>query len=83
MFEEVGDGFTLLAFDADAAAVDAFRRAAELRHIPLTVVTDTRADGRERYGAALIVVRPDQFVAWAADTSIPDADTILARAAGY
>jgi 4-hydroxyisophthalate hydroxylase len=83
VFEELGDGFTLLAFDADIAAVNAFRRAPELRHIPLTIVTDTRRDGRERYGAALILVRPDQFVAWAADTLIPDADTILARAAGY
>ncbi len=83
VFEEFGDGFALLAFDADPKAIDAFRRAADLRHIPLKVVADTRRDGRERYGAALVLVRPDQFVAWAADAPIPDADTILARAAGH
>ena len=82
MFEEFGNGFTLLAFDADAADIDAFRRAAAARKIPLKIVADTRKDGRERYGAALILVRPDQFVAWAADTIGPDADTILARATG-
>jgi 2-polyprenyl-6-methoxyphenol hydroxylase-like FAD-dependent oxidoreductase len=83
VFEELGDGFTLLAFDADAAVADAFRRAAEARKIPLKIVADTRKDGRERYGAALILVRPDQFVAWAADAMAPGADTILTRAAGY
>ena len=83
VFEVLGDGFTLLAFDADRQAIDAFRQAASQRHIPLTVVVDTRKDGRERYGAALVLVRPDQFVAWAADAPVGGADTILARAAGY
>ena len=83
VFEEFGDGFTLLAFDADAADLEAFRRAAESRKIPLKIVADTRRDGRERYGSALILVRPDQFVAWAADRVAPGVDTILARAAGY
>jgi predicted lipoprotein with Yx(FWY)xxD motif len=83
VFEALGDGFTLLAFDADRETVDAFRQAASLRHIPLTVVIDTRRDGRERYGAAFVLVRPDQFVAWAADAPVGGADTILARAAGY
>jgi len=83
VFEALGDGFTLLAFGADATSVEAFRSAAERRRIPLTIVADTREDGRERYGAALVLVRPDQFVAWAADAAISDADTILARAAGY
>ena len=83
VFEALGDGFTLLAFDADPASVDAFRRAASLRYIPLAVVVDTRTDGRERYGAALVLVRPDQFVAWAADVPGVGADTILARAAGH
>jgi hypothetical protein len=82
VFEELGDGFTLLAFDADPASVDALRQAASRRRIPLTIVIDTRRDGRERYDAALVLVRPDQFVAWAGDTPIPNADTILARAIG-
>jgi 2-polyprenyl-6-methoxyphenol hydroxylase-like FAD-dependent oxidoreductase len=83
VFEEFGDGFTLLAFDADVVAIDAFRRAAELRQIPLKIVSDSRQDGRERYGAALILVRPDQYVAWAADGAVPGAETILARATGH
>jgi 4-hydroxyisophthalate hydroxylase len=69
VFDALGDGFTLLAFDADAEAVEAFKQAARMLRVPLTVVTDSRADGRERYAAALVLVRPDQFVAWTADQS--------------
>jgi 2-polyprenyl-6-methoxyphenol hydroxylase-like FAD-dependent oxidoreductase len=67
--------------DLTGAAIRAFGKAAELLRIPLTVVRDTRADGRERYEATLVLVRPDQFVAWAG--GLPhDALGILARAAG-
>jgi 2-polyprenyl-6-methoxyphenol hydroxylase-like FAD-dependent oxidoreductase len=83
VFEALGDGFTLIALNGDAAAVRDFRRSAEKRQIPLKVVEDTPRDGRERYEAALILVRPDQFVAWATNSYSADADTILARAAGH
>ena len=39
--------FTLLAFDADDAAVEAFEQAAEALGVPLTVVRDSFADGRD------------------------------------
>ena len=47
VFEELGRGFTLLAFDADDAAC---RRSSRLRaalEVPLKVVRDSYADGRE------------------------------------
>jgi hypothetical protein len=82
VFESLGEGFALIALDAVAEAAGDFERAAERLRIPLRIIEDTRAGGRERYGAALILVRPDQFVAWAADTYAGDADMILARAVG-
>jgi 4-hydroxyisophthalate hydroxylase len=79
VFEELGEGFTLLALDADGGAVNVFERAAETLRIPLKLVRDSRADGRERYEAAFVLVRPDQFVAWASDEAPIDATEILRR----
>ena len=46
---------------------------------PLAIVRDTNEGERARYGASLILVRPDQFVAWAGEAADP---TALAHAAG-
>jgi 2-polyprenyl-6-methoxyphenol hydroxylase-like FAD-dependent oxidoreductase len=83
VFEELGDGFTLLAFDADADAVDAVKASAQKLGVPLKIVADTRADGRERYKAALVLVRPDHFVAWAGDGAGLDAADVVAAATGH
>jgi 4-hydroxyisophthalate hydroxylase len=82
IFEELGDGFTLLAFGHDGEAVNEFERAARVLRIPLKVVSDSRADGRERYEAALVLVRPDQFVAWTSDKEAVNATEILRRVIG-
>ena len=80
VFEALGPDFTLVTLDADAAP---FETAAAALGIPLKVIRDTRSGGRERYGASLILVRPDQFVAWAADTAPDDAEEILKRAVAW
>ena len=77
-FEELGRGFTLLALGADAGA---FEQAARERQVPLKIVRDRGAPARENYGASLILVRPDQHVAWAGDTA-SDAAAILQRVIG-
>ena len=82
VFEELGPGFTLLGLDADDAALAAFAIAAERLRAPLKIVRDSRAGGRERYHATFVLVRPDQFVAWAADLASGDATEILARSVG-
>jgi hypothetical protein len=78
VFEALGRGFTLLALGADAGA---FERAARARQVPLKIVRDSGAAARENYGASLILVRPDQHVAWAGDTA-PDAAAIMQRVIG-
>ena len=82
VFEELGHGFTLLGLDADDAALAAFAMAAEKLRMPLKIVRDSRAGGRERYEATLVLVRPDQFVAWATELTRVDATEILARSVG-
>ncbi|MGE3245372.1 MAG: FAD-dependent monooxygenase [Beijerinckiaceae bacterium] len=80
VFEALGRGFTLLAFDADASSVAAFEAAAHAHNVPLEVVRDTFGGGREAFEARLILVRPDQFVAWCGDAG--DAGRIVPMAAG-
>jgi hypothetical protein len=82
VFEALGTGFTLLAFDAADTDVDAFIRAASAVHIPLTVVRDSFDGGREAYGHRLILVRPDQYVVWVGQTTPPDIDALLQKIAG-
>lgn len=80
-FEALGDGFTLLAFGEARDRVDPFEAAARRLGIPFRVVGDSAASPAARdYGAALILVRPDQYVAWAG--SAGDAASILGRVTG-
>jgi len=78
VFEALGAGFTLLAFDADDAAVRSFEAAAAARRVPLRTLRDTLAGDRGRYERRLVVVRPDQYVAWAGD-QLPEAAALIAQ----
>jgi 2-polyprenyl-6-methoxyphenol hydroxylase-like FAD-dependent oxidoreductase len=82
VFEVLGDGYTLLAFDADSDAVSALSSAAENMRIPLTLVRDTLADSRTAYGARMVLVRPDQYVVWAGDAAPADVPALWRRATG-
>ena len=81
-FDALGQGFTLIALDADEAHVKAFADAAQALHIPFDILRDTRKDGREAYEAALILVRPDQYVVWSGETLERPAETILRHCVG-
>jgi 4-hydroxyisophthalate hydroxylase len=79
IFEDLGQGFTLITLGASETAA-AFETAASRLGVPLKVIRDSAADGREKYGSRLILVRPDQFVAWAGDDAEPA--QVLQRAVG-
>ena len=64
VFDELGQGFTLLDLGASKEAVEAFRTAAADLSLPLAVVACPRGSQADRYDATLVLVRPDQFVAW-------------------
>lgn len=81
-FDALGRGFTLLALDAIPAVVQDFEDAARKLRVPLTVVRDTRKGGREIYEAALVLVRPDQYVTWVGDGAVSGARAVLERVTG-
>ena len=81
VFEHLSDGFTLLAFERDAQA-SRFERAARTLRIPLGVVRDDDRDERADYAARLVLVRPDQFVAWCGDDAPADAALLLRKVTG-
>ncbi|MCZ2827560.1 FAD-dependent monooxygenase [Modestobacter sp. VKM Ac-2986] len=73
-----GEGFVLLRAGAGG---DDLVTAAARAGVPLRVV-DVPGDVRDSYGADLVLVRPDQFVAWAGDRCT-DAGAVLATATGH
>jgi 2-polyprenyl-6-methoxyphenol hydroxylase-like FAD-dependent oxidoreductase len=79
VFEELGPGYTLLAFGIDAQA---FESAARQLHIPLKVAHDSYEGPRRAYSSRLILVRPDQYVVWTGDELPPDATALLRRVTG-
>jgi 4-hydroxyisophthalate hydroxylase len=82
VFAALGPEFTLLAFDAEDAAVDAFERAAAAGRVPLTVIRDSFAGGREAYEHRLVLVRPDQYVSWTGDAAPADPAALIALVTG-
>jgi 4-hydroxyisophthalate hydroxylase len=82
IFERLAPGFTLVALTGEQQPAAAFRDAAEELRMPLRVITDSFDGPRAAWTRRLILVRPDQYVAWAANGPPADARTVLRRAAG-
>lgn len=85
VYERLGVGYTLLALGAAPEQVRAFVQAAAAAGLPLTVVEHPAEGEAARYAARLVLVRPDQFVAWTdADAAAPtEAQAILQQVSGW
>ena len=73
VYEVLGAGFTLLTFGEQPSKVQALIDAAAALKIPLTRVQEPAGSEADRYEATSILVRPDQFVAWASQDTHLDA----------
>ena len=82
LYDELGDGFTLLTAD-HGVPVDAITAAARSRGVPLRLL---ELEDRAPPWPALVLVRPDDYVAWAGDREPDDAgaliDTVRGASAG-
>lgn len=82
VFEELGSGFTLLAFGAEDQTVKAFQTSADSLKIPFKVVRDTYDGERKAYESPLMLVRPDQYLAWVGSELPQDVQALLHKVAG-
>jgi len=81
LFDRLGAGFTLLRFGKRTDASELIAAAARAS-IPLAVVDVGNADARELYERDLVLVRPDQHVAWRGNAAPSDPDRLLAQVVG-
>lgn len=81
-FVALGPEFTLIAIGADDGAAQRFADGAARLGVPLAILRDRVGGERAAWGARLILVRPDQYVAWSGDEEPADVEGVLARAVG-
>jgi hypothetical protein len=82
LYDQLGHGLTLLRLRDDADP-GPFITSAVVRGVPLNMIELHTQVYEERYGAALLLVRPDQHVAWrgtAVDRAT--AETVIDRVRG-
>lgn len=83
LFDALGPGLTLIDLTGDATAADRLAAETRARGIPFAVIRDDNGPAREAWGAALILVRPDTFVAWTGDRLPDDPGALLDKALGH
>ena len=76
LFDRLGRQFTLIDL-TDEAGGRPLAAAAGERGIPMTYLRITDAVLRERWDRCLVLVRPDQYVAWRAGTAPRDWNAVL------
>jgi 2-polyprenyl-6-methoxyphenol hydroxylase-like FAD-dependent oxidoreductase len=82
LFDRMGFCFTLLRLGGKAANTGAIEQAARARNVPLEVLDIPYSDARDLYERDLVLVRPDQYVAWRGNSPPPDPDRLLAQIVG-
>ena len=82
LYDTLGAGLTLIVLDAASGAWQPMLAAASARRVPLDIVDLRQRKLQDRYGAGLILVRPDQHVAWRGETPPESPEQIIDMARG-
>lgn len=83
LFDRFGRGFTLLRLGTKAPDAAAFAAAAHALAIPFTQLDIADDDIRALYDRDLVLIRPDQHVAWRGNAMPADAGALLRRLTGF
>jgi 2-polyprenyl-6-methoxyphenol hydroxylase-like FAD-dependent oxidoreductase len=82
LYDTLGFEFSLLRLGPNAADATGVAKAAAARGMPLTIVDRPEPELRALYGASLVLIRPDQIVAWRGERVPEDVDKLLAVVTG-
>jgi hypothetical protein len=85
IYDALGTGYTLLTIGTPPTEGQMWVDTAAALNLPLTLVQEATGSEADRYEAQWVLVRPDQFVAWASqDTHMDDAQAqqLLRRVVG-
>jgi hypothetical protein len=82
LYDRLGIGFTLLRLGGHAAGSTALEAAARDRGIPLDVLDHPSDAARDLYERDLVLIRPDQHVAWRGNRSPHDPDMLWSKLVG-
>ncbi|BBX32366.1 hypothetical protein MMAG44476_35961 [Mycolicibacterium mageritense DSM 44476 = CIP 104973] len=77
LYDRFGVGFTLLVTGDQPIDTSEFETAAKDRGMPLDVLAVSTVVIRETYGTALVLIRPDQHIAWRGDCLPADVGAVL------
>jgi len=83
VFDCLGMGYTLIRVGEDAPAAAGFAEAARGCRIPLQVLNIPKTPAWDLYQRKLILVRPDQHIAWRGDHIPDDVGKVLERTVGF
>src|SRR5262249_31479997 len=82
LYDRLGNGFTLLRLGPKSPDGVGLIEAAKKSGVPLNVLDVADEATRDLYDADLVLIRPDQHIAWRGGKSLTDASAIVARVIG-
>ncbi len=82
LFDNFGSEFTLMKLGGTKATTSAIESAAAKRGVPLKVIEVPGDPAREAYERDLVLVRPDQHIAWRGNQTLPDSLALIDRVRG-
>jgi len=82
LFDRFGPGFTVLRLGPKPPKADGLLAAFAARGIPVKAVDVASPVARDLYERDIVVVRPDQHVAWRGNADPPDAAEVVAQMTG-
>ena len=81
-YDRFGPGFTVLRLGPKPPQADALLAAFAKRNVPVRTIDVPSPVARDLYERDIVVVRPDQHVAWRGNADPPDAETVVAQVTG-